>query len=304
VSGQAEGPAPAWHALQAALAHDPSARLPFHVLQDGQSLEVGSVARSHLAALTRWPEALQLDEDHGVTLTVPAAEREAFFAQANTWLHAEGLIAGWRDERYPVLAWRSGELLAVFERAASRFWGTLTFGAHCNGYVADEAGRPQALWIARRSFSKPTDPGLLDNLIGGGVPHGQSPAEAVLREGWEEAGLQPAQMHALQAGSVLRLARDIPEGFQHEWLSVYDLALPAGLVPCNQDGEVAELRCLPIAEALALAASEQMTVDAGLVTLDFALRRGLLPQDLHGALEPRLSTLRVGAAELPRQATC
>lgn len=295
---------PAWHALQAATAHDPSARLPFHVLQDGQALEVGSVARIHLAALTRWPEALQLDQDHGVTLTLPVAEREAFFTQANDWLHAEGLIAGWRDEPYPVLAWRSGELLAVFERAASRFWGTLTFGAHCNGYVADEAGRPQALWIARRSFTKPTDPGLLDNLIGGGVPHGQSPAEAVLREGWEEAGLRPAQMQALRAGSVLRLARDIPEGFQHEWLSVYDLALPAGVLPCNQDGEVAELRCMPIAEALALAAGEQMTVDAGLVTLDFALRHGLLPQALHSALEPGLSALRVAAAELPKQATC
>jgi 8-oxo-dGTP pyrophosphatase MutT (NUDIX family) len=304
VSGQADATPPAWHALQAATAHDPSARLSFHVLQDGRTLEAGSIARSHLPALARWPEALQLDEDLGVTLTLPAAERDAFFAQANTWLHAEGLIAGWRGETYPVLAWRGGELLAVFERAASRFWGTLTFGAHCNGYVADDAGRPQALWIARRSFTKPTDPGLLDNLIGGGVPHGQSPAEAVLREGWEEAGLLPAQMQALQAGSVLRVARDIPEGFQHEWLSVYDLALPDGLVPSNQDGEVAELRCMPVAEALALAASEQMTVDAGLVTLDFALRHRLLPQDRQSALEDSLSKLRIGTAQLPKHAIC
>lgn len=302
MSGQAAGPSSAaglgWHALQAATAHDAGARLPFHVLHEGQALEVGSVARAHLTALTRWPEALHLD-DGRVTLTLAADQRDTFFQQANARLHAEGLILGWRNEPYPVLAWRSGELLAVFERAASRFWGTLTFGAHCNGYVADAEGRPQALWIARRSFTKPTDPGLLDNLIGGGVPHSQSPAEAVLREGWEEAGLRPVQMQALQAGSVLSLARDIPEGFQHEWLSVYDLALPPDLVPCNQDGEVAELRCMPVAEALALAATDQMTVDAGLVTLDFALRHQLLPAERHAALETALAKLRRGKADLP-----
>ena len=85
------------------------------------------------------------------------------------------------------------------------------------------------MWIARRSYSKPTDPGQLDNLIGGGVPHGQSPAQSVVREGWEEAGLTPAQMTGLQAGRRLRLARPIPEGYQLEKLSAFDLALPPGL---------------------------------------------------------------------------
>ncbi len=48
-------------------------------------------------------------------------------------------------------------------------------------------------------------------------------------------------------------------------------------MPHNQDGEVAGFRCLPLDEALALAAGDQMTVDAALVTLDFALRHALLP---------------------------
>ena len=79
--------------------------------------------------------------------------------------------------------------LALIERAAARFWGTLTFGAHANGYVADAQGRPTHLWIARRSTHKATDPGKLDNLVGGGVPHGQTPFETLVREGFEEAGL-------------------------------------------------------------------------------------------------------------------
>jgi hypothetical protein len=42
-----------------------------------------------------------------------------------------------------------------------------------------------------------------------------------------------------------------------------------------------------------------MTVDAGLVTLDFALRHGLLPADTHGALQAALTPLRLGRAGPP-----
>lgn len=296
---------PAWPALAAAQTRDAGARVPFFVDDAGQALRTGSVARAHLPALARWPGALRIDAA-GVTLTLPAAEREPFFAEANARLRDQGLIVAWRDETYPVLAQDTQALLATFERAASRFWGTVTFGAHCNGWVAGDDGRPQALWIARRSFTKATDPGLLDNLIGGGVPHGQSPAETVVREGWEEAGLSPAQMQDLRAGRVLRVERDIPEGFQVEWLHVFDLAVPPALTPRNQDGEVAALMCLPVAEALALAATEAMTVDASLATLDFALRHRLLPPPQQAALQAALAPLCLAPAfnqtEMPGQA--
>jgi 8-oxo-dGTP pyrophosphatase MutT (NUDIX family) len=287
-----------WHALGAARAADPLARLPFVVLHGGRAHRVGSVARAHVPALRRWPQALHIDAER-ITLMVLPATRTAFFADANARLRSDGLIVAWRDETYPVHSLSDGTLLATLERAASRFWGTLTQGAHCNGYVAGADGRPRALWIARRSRGKPTDPGLLDNLIGGGVAHGQAPSQALVREGWEEAGLLPEQMAGrLQAGHILEVARDIAEGFQHEHLSVYDLALPPGLVPSNQDGEVEELRLMPIADALALAATDAMTVDAGLVTLDFALRRGLLPAEEHATLAPAFDALRRGRALL------
>jgi len=228
-----------------------------------------------------------------------AQARDAdFFRLANRRLHQDGLVVGWRDETYPVLAQHDGRLLATFERAASRFWGTTTFGAHCNGYLADAAGRPTHLWIARRSYSKPTDPGLLDNLVGGGVPQGQTPAECVRREGWEEAGLLPEQMQALQPGRRFRVARDIPEGFQLEEVSVFDLALPPALQPVNQDGEVHSVALMPVAEALARAAAGEMTVDAALVTLDFALRHRLLPEPAYTLLTTSTAALWRGRTRL------
>ena len=296
-----------WPAIAAATAHDARARLPFFIAHGGRAQHAGAVARAHLGALARWPDALRLD-DAALTLTLPAPERTAFFEQANRALHAAGLITGWRDETYPVLALDNvpapalddnaapPPLLASIARAAARFWGTLTFGAHCNGWVAGASGRPAALWIARRSFTKPTDPGLLDNLVGGGVPLGQSPAETVVREGWEEAGLTPPQMAALQPGRRFGVLRDVPEGLQRELISVFDLALPAGLVPHNQDGEVHSLALLPVAEALAHAAAGDMTVDAALVTLDFALRHRLLAAGLYAALQARAAPLWRGQA--------
>ena len=286
-----------WPALGDARRTQIGARVPFWVADAGQDWAAGSVARTHLPALARWPQALRVDPD-GVTLTLPATERDAFLAQANRALRDDGLVKAWRDETYPVLAHADGRLLATLERAASRFWGTRSFGAHCNGFVADAQGRPQALWIARRSLTKSIDPGMLDNLIGGGVPHGQTPAEAVLREGWEEAGLTPAQMAGLAPGRVLRLARDIPEGFQDESVSVYDLALPAGLLPCNQDGEVHSVTLMPLADAFGRAAAGEMTVDATLVTLDFALRHRLLAPAEHAALADASALLWCGQALL------
>lgn len=296
--GAVTPPGPAdWPAIAAARACDLHARLPFFIADGGLACRTGSVARAHLHTLARWPQALAL-AGGAVTLTLPAAERSDFFTLANRRLHQDGLVIGWRDETYPVLALDDGRLLATFERAASRFWGTTTFGAHCNGYVAGADGRPSHLWIARRSYSKPTDPGLLDNLVGGGVPHGQTPAECVLREGWEEAGLAPAQMQGLQAGRRFRVARDIPEGFQLEEVSVFDLALPPGLQPVNQDGEVHSVALMPVAEALACAAAGEMTVDAALVTLDFALRHRLLPAEAQARLAAQTAALWLGDARL------
>ena len=279
---------PHWPALRAAQASDARARLPFVI--DG--LVVGSVARAHLAPLAAWPEAIAIDAA-AVRLVVPSPMRDGVLAQINARLRLQGLVMGWRDERFAVFDPTTRRVLAHIERAASRFWGTLTLAAHCSGYLADAAGRPTHLWIARRSASKATDPGLFDNLVGGGVPAGQTPHEALVREGWEEAGLTAAQMSLARPGRVIRLQGDIAEGLQFEDLHSYELALPAGTCPDNQDGEVERFDCLPIEQALALAASPTMTVDAALVTLDFALRHALLPAGEAAALAAAMAPLFV-----------
>ena len=280
-----------WSALSAAR-HRAQPRCTFIVGDE----PVGSVALAHLAALGRWGDALAVDTD-AVTLQLPRAERDAFFAEVNAALRAEGLIRAWRDETFALFSPGNGAVLALLERASTRFWGTLTLGAHCNGWVAGDDGRPAWLWVARRSDHKPTDPGKHDNLVGGGVPFGQSPFEALVREGFEEAGLGPDRMAQAVHAGVLELQRDIPEGLQFERLHAFDLQLQPGEQPVNQDGEVAAVECLPVAEAARLAAAGEMTVDAALVTLDFLLRHGLLASDPEGpALAAAMARLRLAPA--------
>ena len=273
----------AWPALAAARRSDVR-RVPFFI--DGD--RVGSVAAQHLDPLRAWPQWLAVGAD-GVHLR--AADRDAALAAINAALRELGLIVAWRNETYSVVRRPGDEPLALIERAAARFWGTLTFGAHCNGYVAGAAGRPTHLWIARRAWDKATDPGKLDNLIGGGVPHGQTPFETLLREGFEEAGLPTQTVRRATPGRVIELACDIVEGFMHEFLHTFDLRLDRDSTPVNQDGEVVEWHLLPVAEALARAAADEMTVDAALVTLDFALRHRLLDTADEAPLAARLAPL-------------
>lgn len=276
-----------WPALAAAR-RAATERVPFWLA--GQ--RVGSVDRRHLAALARLAPSWVADDRVVAPIALANADAlTATLAPLNRALHAAGLVRGWRHEPYAVVTRLGQAPLALIERAAARFWGTLTFGAHANGYVVDAAGRPTHLWIARRALTKATDPGKLDNLVGGGVPHGQAPFETLVREGFEEAGLGPELMRGATPGRTIELRCDIAEGFMHEQIHTFDLCLPAGLHPVNQDGEVAELRRWPINEALALAAGDAMTTDASLVTLDFALRRSLLGPIEMKRLEPQMSAL-------------
>ncbi len=288
-----------WPCLALARRCDPARRLPVRLGDAATAPRLGSVDRADLDLLHQAPDLCRVRTDAVVLLPPdPQALGACLVPLHQAWREA-GRIRAWRDEPYPWLD-EQGTLRAVIERAASRFWGALTFGAHCNGHVVDAAGHPTHLWIARRSRHKPTDPGRLDNLIGGGVPHGQTPRQALLREAWEEAGLTPAQMAGLQPGGVFELCCEVPEGLQREWLHVYDLALPPGLVPVNQDGEVEEHRLMPVDEALARAAAGELTTDAALATLDFALRHRLLPAAAAAPLAERLEALRVPGPQAAR----
>jgi 8-oxo-dGTP pyrophosphatase MutT (NUDIX family) len=195
-----------------------------------------------------------------------AAERSAHLAQAALRLRDAGLLAGWRDE---LLAVRHGDgrVFAAVERAACRPLGISTDAVHLNAFADD--GK---LVVARRAAHKAIDPGLLDNLVGGMVPAGETLEQALAREAWEEAGLALGRL-AVQRGRSFHVQRTVPEGWQSERIHVYEAILPAGLALANQDGEVQAIARMPLPTVIEAIERDEFTLEAGLTTLDSVLRR-------------------------------
>ncbi|XP_071723864.1 nudix hydrolase 20, chloroplastic-like isoform X2 [Rutidosis leptorrhynchoides] len=99
----------------------------------------------------------------------------------------ERVIPGIRNELYPVTSSYGGKVYFSLERAAAPYFGIKAYGIHMNGYV--EKDGKKHLWIAKRSETKPTYPGMLDHLVAGGLPHGITCEENVVKECEEEAGI-------------------------------------------------------------------------------------------------------------------
>lgn len=265
--------------LQSAYVADIAGFLPFTV----SGKIVGWVRPAFASALRQFPAVFDRDPAGAVSLNPELgnfAARSLALAEVVRELADGGLITGWRDELYAVrgVLDECGTPLLAIERAAARAFGITSSAVHVNGFATGGSVAAPAMWIARRSLSKQVDPGLLDNMIGGGLAAGLSVAETLIKEGWEEAGLSRQHLAAARAGRHVRVRREVPEGLQSEVMFVHDLELPPTAVPRNQDGEVSEFRLLPVNEVISLLREGgQITPDASLVILDWLDREGILP---------------------------
>jgi 8-oxo-dGTP pyrophosphatase MutT (NUDIX family) len=179
-----------------------------------------------------------------------------------------GVAHAWRDEQLAVTG-EGGQVLGTVERAIVRPLGITTFAVHLVGLSCD--GRH---WVQQRSLTKPNDPGLWDTLMGGMIPACDSLAQALQRETWEEAGLRLEQLTQLRHGGRIAMHRpsgDGPHGYVVEQIDWYRCVLPDGVLPANQDGEVAQFRLMRTDELCDALLREQFTVEAALILLDAVL---------------------------------
>ncbi len=262
--------------IAAARRFDPRAHRPFWI--GGQ--HVGWIREADVSMLARWPDVFEAGTD-GIALSErfdgSVEARSAALGAVIGALAADGKIPGWRDETYAIRNAFDDAPLAYIERAASRFFGTMTYAVHLNG-VVKYADRAPHMWIARRSVTKATDPGMLDNVVAGGIGWGLGIAETIVKECWEEAGIPESMARNAVAGRMVHVLQSLAEGTQAEQIFVYDLALAEDFVPHNQDGEVGEHRLARIDEIARWIDEGAMTVDASLATLDCLLRHGWIDE--------------------------
>lgn len=260
--------------IAAANVFDASRYLPF--VCDGERL--GWVRKERVAPLSAFPDVLRVTGTE-VALIVAADRtlRSVAMARVARSLADEGLLTAWRNELYEIGVAECGVACFDLERAAVRFFGFTARAVHLNGLVRDD--NRWWMWVGRRSPVKAIDPGMYDNLMGGGVGRGIGIEETLVKEAWEEAGIPEALAHGAIAVGTIFVRREVPDGLHVETLHMYDLELPPGFQPVNQDGEVVEFRRLTL-EAVAgeLSGDAPYTVDAGLVAIECLKRRGVLPQ--------------------------
>jgi len=162
-------------------------------------------------------------------------------------LRGIGRTGPWRDEAVSVRD-TEGLVVGAIERGVVRVLGIATEAVHLVGLAPD--GR---VWLQQRAFDKANDPGHWDTLMGGMVAHGESLDDTLARETWEEAGLRIADLRDLRWGQAFRMGKPTDDagglGQLVETIHWCVATLPDGVVPDNQDGEVAGFECVGRDEA-------------------------------------------------------
>ncbi len=264
---------------------------------------VGWIDPARAERLSAFASVFASAEDE-IRLVATLADRSARTAAVEAVTRAlagDGLLSAWRDERYAVAVEFGAAPLVDIERAAARYLGIRTYAVHVNGLVRN--GGELAMWLARRSPTKAIDPGLLDNLVGGGIATGYGVLDTLRKEAWEEAGIQSTVAARARPEGSIDICRAQPQGLQRETVFVYDLELDADFRPANQDGEAVEHRRLTMSDAAKLIAADggddAVTADASLVILDCLLRHRALGPDCPDILA--LSAFRYAMLEPARQ---
>jgi len=266
--------------IRAANIHDLGNFLPFSV----SGTRVGCVKHAFAQRLARWPEVLRID-DNGVTLaenldsaSVPAAERTQALGEVMQRLRDEGHIDGWRDELYPVNRTWSEPAFLLIERAAVPWFGVRAYGVHMNGFVRAADGLK--MWVARRSLSKPTGPGKLDQMVAGGQPADIGVFDNMLKECAEEAGIPRDIARRVRAVGAISYALETDNGFRPDVIFNFDLELPDSFTPVNTDGEVDAFYLWPIEQVMEMVRdSDEFKFNCALVIIDFLVRHGYVAAD-------------------------
>jgi isopentenyldiphosphate isomerase len=195
------------------------------------------------------------------------------------------LSRAWRNETFPILHPETGKILLEIERSASALFGILTSGVQLTSFV-DDPDRGLLLWIARRSLTKQTYPGLLDNTAAGGLEtrFWDRPVEAVIREAVEEASLdEDLVRRGLRGGGAIsyyhvkRPSEGCEAGpLQPEVEYVYELRLDSSTMPVPGDGEVEGFYLWTVEEVMRALREGEFKLNSAVAVIAFLVRHGVV----------------------------
>lgn len=238
--------------------------------------QVGWVTPELAQALTFYPRDVHFDA-RGVALAARHRTPGARTAALET-LCAELAPRGFlrlRDEAFDIRAAAEGPVLARLDRGAVPAFGVIGQGVHLNGLVRRADGLH--VWVGVRARDKAVAPGLLDNIVAGGIPAGMTPEACLVKEAAEEAGMAAGlAAQARRTGRVSYILTN-DEGLRRDVLHIFDLDLPEEFQPHPSDDEVERFELWPAPRLLEyMRETEGVKFNVNLVLIDLFLREGLI----------------------------
>ncbi len=253
-------------------------------------VRIGLIPPEFAKSLTPHNDVFQIEEGRISLSPALKGNRERTDALESVLLKLrdEGLIPGWRDEKYAIGTDVQGQSLFDMERSATGLFGVRTHAISLNGYVRRDDGLH--LWTARRADDKATYPGELDLIVGGGHPAGMGLWENLIKECHEEAGIdEKLARKAVPVGGISICSEQCGQVI-NQFQYVYDLAMPEDFTPVNIDGEVASFDLWSIERVRdTLYQTDEFMFDSALVNIDFLIRHGIIDCE-----DPEYSSLVMG----------
>ncbi|XP_020486024.1 thiamin pyrophosphokinase 2 [Labrus bergylta] len=246
--------------------------------------QVGWIPPHVAPLLARYPQVFSPPQDGVVSLcsSLDSYEKrsEAVDAVLQTQRKEDTFtcLKGWRNERYSVMPKFSDPPLMWMERAATSLFGVRRYGVHINGYTVSDSGEVR-MWLARRSATKQTYPGMLDHVAAGGLAAGVGIKHTAVKECEEEACIPAAIAEKVKPVNTISYTYEQDGEVFPESQFVFDLELPLEFKPRVGDGEVQEFYLLPIDEVKELLASDDFKPNCAMVVLDFLIRHSFIEPD-------------------------
>lgn len=150
--------------------------------------------------------------------------------------------------------------------------------------VFARAQQGMKIWIAKRSASKSTFPGALDNAVAGGVALGEMPFECLIREAMEEAqmGEEEVRQGARAAGTVtwVNVSDERAGGeiglINPGLLFVYDLEVGEDRAFGAVEDDIESFQLMSTSEVMSALREARFKPASACVMVDFLVRHGVL----------------------------
>ena len=266
----------------------------YYFMIAGYSEPFGYIHSSFITAMP-WPSCWSLDHSKRfLTLLSPPSDYESRTYLMHTTLrtgHEKGdvdaLRNNWANELFPVYT-STGEHVLDMDGCGVDLFGIVNYAVHMIAYVnTKEEGRK--FWVPKRSKTKMTYPGMLDNTVGGSLRSGERPIDCIVREAGEEAAFpEEYTREKVRACGTLSYQMDRTddgrEGCQCQVQYLYEMEVREDIVPEPFDGEVEGFRLMSLEEVVNALRRGEFKLNCGMTWMAYLVRHGIVNAENEGHL--------------------